>query len=115
MSDEKDRGFFGSNRASGGQRTRGVRDSYLTSFEDEKASPKSIRKILASASVIFSLASPSHIGVMAWDGTRGGSLLSGFPSRQTTGSSSGAPYFSYNLSSESRSKLGGTFRRMLPR
>lgn len=79
MSDAKDRGLFDSNRTSGVWRTRGARDLYLSSFEDGKASQKSISKILASVSVIFSLASPSYMGIIAWDGTPGGSgLLSGF-------------------------------------
>lgn len=73
--------------------TRGVRDSYFGSFEWEKASPKSVRKILVSETVISSLASPSHMGAMPWDRTPGGS---GLPSRRTTRSSSGTPYFSYN-------------------
>jgi hypothetical protein len=109
ISDEKDRGSFASNRASGGRMTRGVRDSYFRSFEGEKASPKSVSKILVSESVILSLASPNHMGAMPWDGTPG---RSGLPSRRTTGSNSGAPYFSYNCLSGSWSKLGGTLRRI---
>lgn len=55
--------------------TRGVREVYFSSFGYGKASPKSESKILASASIIFSLASLSHMGAMPWDGTPGGSGL----------------------------------------
>jgi hypothetical protein len=75
ISDEKDKGLVGSNRASGGRIIRGARDSYFGSFEYEKASPKSKSKILASASVISSLTSPSHMDATPWDGTLGGSGL----------------------------------------
>lgn len=73
MSDEKDRGLFTSNRASEGRITRRVRDSLFPSFKGEKASPKSVSKVLVSDSVILSLASLYHIGAsaMPWDETLG--------------------------------------------
>jgi serine/threonine protein kinase len=46
------------------------------------------------------------MGAIPWDGTPG---RSGLPSRRTTGSNSGAPYFSYNCLSGSWSKLGGDY------
>lgn len=73
MSDGKDRGLCGSNRASRGRPISGVCDSNLCCLVGEKASPRAPSRILASGSLSLSLASPSQIGKTARDGIFGGS------------------------------------------
>lgn len=96
-SEGKDNGFEGSKCASGGLVHNGVCDTYFSSLAGSKASPKSIRSILASGSLTSSLGFPSHTGTVPWVEVPGGSF---WPSNRTTGSVVGGPYFSYSCSSD---------------